>query len=252
MSMEPIDNQKYIARLLDRFLQGDSTLEEEQILADYFRSAADLPAEWEDFRTMFRYFDQGMEHIDYAQQEEAASGLLSASPTVGRRSSRWWLTAAASLLILVGMAVSYHHFRQEKPAQVAMTHVRQQPIARKVNTPPAPVATPDESQSRKAVVVASRSKSMGDSPYGRKTSRKSQGATARIPVEEQAAEHPMSLEPTADASFEELREAQRLAIHNDVVEAVYELLPDDGNLLHLATDENGAYAIIPTTMVREL
>ena len=53
-------------------------------------------------------------------------------------------------------------------------------------------------------------------------------------------------------SFEELREAQRLAIHNDVVEAVYELLPDDGNLLHLATDENGAYAIIPTTMVREL
>ena len=62
----------------------------------------------------------------------------------------------------------------------------------------------------------------------------------------------MSPESTADASFEELREAQRLAIHNDVVEAVYELLPDDGNLLHLATDENGAYAIIPTTMVREL
>jgi hypothetical protein len=75
---------------------------------------------------------------------------------------------------------------------------------------------------------------------------------AQIPLEELAAEHPMSSEPTADASFEELREAQRLAIHNDVVEAVYELLPDDGNLLHLATDENGAYAIIPTTMVREL
>ena len=250
--MKPIDNQKYIARLLDRFLQGDSTLEEEQILANYFRSAADLPAEWEDFRTMFRYFDQGMEHIDYAQQKEVASGLLSASSSVGRRPFRWWLTAAASLLILVGMAVSYHHFRQEKPTQVAMTHVRQQPIARKVNTPPAPVATPDESQSRKAVVVASRSKSMGDSPYGRKTSRKSQVTAAKIPVEEQAAEHPMSSEPTADPSFEELREAQRLAIHNDVVEAVYELLPDDGNLLHLATDENGAYAIIPTTMVREL
>ena len=250
--MKPIDNQKYIARLLDRFLQGDSTLEEEQMLADYFRSAADLPTDWEDFRTMFRYFDQGMEHIDYVQQEEVASGLLSASSSVGRRPFRWWLTAAASLLILVGMAVSFHHFRQEKPTQVAMTHVRQQPIARKVNTPPAPVATPDESQSRKAVVVASRSKSMGDSPYRRKTNRKAQGVAVQIPIEEHAAEHPVSPEPTADASFEELREAQRLAIHNDVVEAVYELLPDDGNLLHLATDENGAYAIIPTTMVREL
>ena len=249
--MKPIDNQKYIARLLDRFLQGDSTLEEEQILSDYFRSAIDLPAEWEDFRTMFRYFDQGMEHIDYVQQEEVASGLLSASPTVGHRWSRWWLTAAASLLILVGMAVSVHHFRQEKPAQVAITHVRQQPIARKVNTPPAPIATPDELQSSKAVAVAPRSQSPGYS-HGRKTSHKSRGAIAQISAKEQTAEHPMSPEPTAHPSFEELREAQRLAIHNDVVEAVYELLPDDGNLLHLATDENGAYAIIPTTMVREL
>lgn len=252
MPMKPIDNQKYIARLLDRFLQGDSTLEEEQILADYFRSAADLPAEWEDFRTMFRYFDQGMEHIDYAQQEEAASGLLSVLPAVPRRPSRWWLAAAASMLILVGMAVSFHHFRHEKPDQVAMTHVRQQPIARKVNTPPAPIATPDESQGRKTEVVESRIQSPGDVSHGRKTNCKSQEAAAQIPIEEHATEHPMSLESTADASFEELREAQRLAIHNDVVEAVYELLPDDGNLLHLATDENGAYAIIPTTMVREL
>ncbi len=252
MSMKPIDNQKYIARLLDRFLQGDSTLEEEQILADYFRSAADLPAEWEDFRTMFHYFDQGMEHIDYAQQEEAASGLLSASPSVGRRPSRWWLTAAASLLILVGMAVSFHHFRHEKPTQVAMTHVRQQPIARKVNTPPAPVATPDESQGRKTEAVEPRSQSPGDVSHGRKTNCKSQGTVAQISAKEHAVEHPMSSDSAADASFEELREAQRLAIHNDVVEAVYELLPDDGSLLHLATDENGAYAIIPTTMVREL
>ena len=210
--MEPIDNQKYIARLLDRFLQGDSTLEEEQILADYFRSAADLPTEWEDFRTMFHYFDQGMEHIDYVQQEEVASGLLLASPSVGRRPTRWWLTAAASLLILVGMAVSFHHFRQEKPTQVAMTHVRQQPIARKVNRPSAPVATPDESQGRKTVVVAPRSQSPGDS-HGRKTNCKSQGTVAQISAKEHAVEHPMSSEPTADASFEELREAQRLAIH---------------------------------------
>ena len=250
--MKPIDNQKYIARLLDRFLQGDSTLEEEQILADYFRSAADLPAEWEDFRTMFRYFDQGMEHIGYAQQKEVASGLLSASPAVGHRPFRWWLTAAASLLILVGMAVSFHHFRHEKPAQVTMTHVRQQPIARKANRPSAPIATPDESQGRKTEVVESRIQLPGDVSHERKTNNKLQRAVVQIPAEGRAAEHPISSEPTADLSFEELREAQRLAIHNDVVEAVYELLPDDGSLLHLATDENGAYAIIPTTMVREL
>ena len=250
--MKSIDNQEYITRLLNRFLQGDSTLEEEQILADYFRSAVDLPAEWEDFRTMFRYFEQGMEHIDYDRQEEFVSGLLSALPIMGRRSSQWWLTAAASLLILVGMAVSFHHFRHEKPAQVAMTHIRQQPSAQKVNTSPAPVATPDESQERKTVTDVSRSKSLGDASYRRKTNSKSQGRAVQIPANSQVAEHPISSELTDVPSFEELREAQRLAIHNDVVEAVYELLPDDGNLLHLATDESGAYAIVPTTIVREL
>lgn len=250
--MKPIDNQKYIARLLDRFLQGETTLEEEQVLTDYFRSAADLPAEWEDFRTMFSYFEQGMEHVDYVQQEEMASGLLSASPATSRRLPRWWLTAAASLLILVGTAVSFHFFRLEKQARDETAHIRQQPIAQKVNTPPAPLAIPDKSQSRKAEAAAPRSKSMGDGLHGRKTSSKSQGEAVKILTDYQASNHLESPESADVPSFEELREAQRLAIHNDVVKAVYELLPNDDNLLHLATDENGAYAIVPTTMVREL
>ena len=47
-------------------------------------------------------------------------------------------------------------------------------------------------------------------------------------------------------------EEQVRAIHNDVVEATYELLPVDKDLLHLATDENGLVTIVPATVVHEL
>ena len=50
-------NKKDIATLLDKFMAGTTTIEEEQILADYFRSEQRVPAEWEDYKDMFAYFD---------------------------------------------------------------------------------------------------------------------------------------------------------------------------------------------------
>lgn len=37
-----------------------TTVEQEQRLAEYFRSASDVPPEWEPFRRMFGWFDSGM------------------------------------------------------------------------------------------------------------------------------------------------------------------------------------------------
>lgn len=42
------------------FLDGMTTVEQEQQLAEYFRSARDVPPEWEPFRKMFGWFDSGM------------------------------------------------------------------------------------------------------------------------------------------------------------------------------------------------
>lgn len=42
------------------FLDGMTTVEQEQRLAEYFRSARDVPPEWEPFRRMFGWFDCGM------------------------------------------------------------------------------------------------------------------------------------------------------------------------------------------------
>ena len=43
----------YIKDLLDKYMDGISTLEEEDILADYFRGK-DIPLEWEDYRLLFQ------------------------------------------------------------------------------------------------------------------------------------------------------------------------------------------------------
>ena len=43
----------YIKDLLDKYMDGTSTLEEEDILAKYFRGK-DVPQEWEDYRQLFQ------------------------------------------------------------------------------------------------------------------------------------------------------------------------------------------------------
>ena len=42
----------YIAKLLDKYMDGISTLKEEDILADYFLRG-NVPEEWEDYRQLF-------------------------------------------------------------------------------------------------------------------------------------------------------------------------------------------------------
>ena len=44
--------KEYIAKLLDKYMDGTSTLEEEDILAHYFHSG-NVPEEWEDYRQLF-------------------------------------------------------------------------------------------------------------------------------------------------------------------------------------------------------
>ena len=45
--------KEYIAKLLDKYMDGTSTLEEEDILADYFRGQ-DIPQEWADYQQLFQ------------------------------------------------------------------------------------------------------------------------------------------------------------------------------------------------------
>ena len=94
-------SQHQIKALLDKFMDGQTTVEEEALLAEYFRSS-DVPAEWEDYRLMFDYFDHGMEGnlVPVEQPRPTLTRLM------GRR---WWGIAAAACITAAIVATAVLH-----------------------------------------------------------------------------------------------------------------------------------------------
>ena len=54
------NHDPHIESLLELFMQGETSLEQEQELINFFVNSASIPEEWETFREMFAYFDTGM------------------------------------------------------------------------------------------------------------------------------------------------------------------------------------------------
>lgn len=88
------DIPHHIQRLLTLFMEGNSTLEQEEELASFFRTHQ-VDEQWKPYQQMFAYFDRGMDGIP------------------AKKKPRWqiaWRAAAAAAVIavLVAVAVSLH------------------------------------------------------------------------------------------------------------------------------------------------
>ena len=108
-------SHQQIEALLDKFMDGQTTVEEEALLADYFRSA-DVPAEWEDYRAMFDYFDSGM--------EDGLVPVEQSRPSLTRQMGRrWWGIAAAACIAaaIVVTAVLHQPSSSTLPETPAVT-----------------------------------------------------------------------------------------------------------------------------------
>ena len=155
--------QQHIQDLLDKFMNGLTTLEEEAALGDYFRTH-EVPEEWDDYRQMFGYFDRGMEGelITPQAQEQPFMRLM------GRR---WWGIAAAAAIaaLIVGATVFYHPTSTTQPvvAEVAQEETQEQatPIGETQNfaslqtTPEQPVETQNLASQTAAVKTSHKRKS---------------------------------------------------------------------------------------------
>ena len=86
--------KEYIARLLDRYMDGTSTLQEEDILAQYFKGD-NIPEEWACYQEMFQEIE-AMKPETEAEQPVAAE-----EPTHRRR--RWMIWSVAAAAAVVGM-----------------------------------------------------------------------------------------------------------------------------------------------------
>jgi hypothetical protein len=108
--------KEYIQSLLDKYMDGTTTLEEEDILASYFRGN-NIPQEWEDYRQLF-------EEIE----------AMKPQPKSDRRWIGWSIAAAAIVAGILYLALPHS---QTEPAQplVAQTDT--------TTTQPSEQLTPD-------------------------------------------------------------------------------------------------------------
>lgn len=105
-------SHQHIEALLDKFMEGQTTVEEEALLADYFRNA-DVPAEWEDYRVMFDYFDRGLEGEMVPEQKTVV-------PLTRQMGRRWWgIAAAAAISGLIVGTVLLHRPTTVTPPEIA-------------------------------------------------------------------------------------------------------------------------------------
>ena len=70
--MNRIYDKQEIARMLDKFMAGETSLNEEQMLAEYFRTN-EVDDEWLEFKEMFALFDSGK--VDIEPEKEVAQPI---------------------------------------------------------------------------------------------------------------------------------------------------------------------------------
>lgn len=113
-----------ISALLHRFMDGETTEHEEQLLAQYFATAKDIPTEWQEYKLMFDSFDSQAydfsdEQLDSFCQEpkdvEFATSDNKQSKIFVLRHHARAISIAASVAALISVGSLYLHKQAESP-----------------------------------------------------------------------------------------------------------------------------------------
>ena len=120
--MKKLQTIQEVEPLLNRFMDGTSTLEEEAQLADFFRTH-EVVGEWREYKEMFALFDQGKVEDTVEVTAPQKSVEPEADTQKKKPFSTWkWVGVAAVLTLLVG---SYSLFQRGKdtpePTPIAKT-----------------------------------------------------------------------------------------------------------------------------------
>ena len=116
--------------LLARFMNGETSVEEETALADYFQRATDedkpagMPYEdWAAYREMFRQFDEGFEDVEYMarhiESRLSATCKRQGKAKVERHGYLWLGMSAAAVAALIVMVFTLDVGSGQVPPTIA-------------------------------------------------------------------------------------------------------------------------------------
>ncbi len=134
-------SQQQASALLDRYMDGLTSVEEEAALRRYFSTHDDIPDEWQDYKVMFTYLDSGMEDGTMLAQEEPQR--FSLFQQMGRR---WWGIAAAAVItaavvVTATLRLTPSSTLPEQPAVTAKVDIDTVSIPPTVETEPQQLAS---------------------------------------------------------------------------------------------------------------
>ena len=91
-------NREHINELLRRYDEAQTTDAEERELAEFFRSAAEIPEEWKGYAALFKAFDA----TDSLFSDEETEAMMAGKPKPARRTVVWRWAAVIAVLVVAG------------------------------------------------------------------------------------------------------------------------------------------------------
>ena len=157
--MRQYDKQT-ITRILSKFMAGETSLDEEQLLAEYFRTH-EVGDEWQEYKEMFALFDSGA--VDVEPEEEAKHPINFTDVKVRKLPKavnekpkivpiRWLMTGiAASVLLLLSFTLFTKDGEPKKQNPIVAQACKPAEVKPTTETPPATYGEPQVQQQPKRI-----------------------------------------------------------------------------------------------------
>ncbi len=163
--MNRIYDKQEIARMLDKFMAGETSLNEEQMLAEYF-CTNEVGDEWQEYKEMFALFDSGKVDIEpeteVAQPVNISEGKVKTLPkdvnTKPKILLGWVMTGiAASILFIIGFYI-FNKDGESETQEVLVAQVNKPVDIEKEALPASPIVEEQQTSSVSQVPNSSKPK----------------------------------------------------------------------------------------------
>ena len=127
-------SKQEIADLLNKFMAGETSLDEENILAQYFRTH-EVSDEWKEYKEMFAMFDGGMVEVSLNSRPPES---LNPRPLQGEREPKrrvFWRYAASAIAASIVLLIAFNYNNKVMPdQQPVVAEVVEQPASEEPET----------------------------------------------------------------------------------------------------------------------